>query len=186
MFWVAPFFAVYLYEQRTVSSLGLVLGESVVKTAQYAVICLLVALFLFILSAQREKKKGNLRLSKGMLVIGNEGVDLRMVSLPGFVQVFLMQVMWVALPLEIFFRGYLVSRIAETFDDAAGVLIASLLYFVAYMDRPIFGNINLVLAGLYSYAFVVTGSILPGLVAHMFINTFSFYFARNIAASQRV
>jgi membrane protease YdiL (CAAX protease family) len=186
MFWVAPFFVVYLYEQRTVSSMGLVLGDSLVKTLEFAAICVLVTLFLFIIAAQREKREGKLRISKGMLIIDNEGVDLRMISLPGFIQIFLMQVMWVALPLEIFFRGYLVSRIAESFNDYAGVLIAALLYYVAYMDKPIFGTINVVLGLLYGYAFVATGSIIPGIVAHMFINTFSFYFARNIAVSQRV
>lgn len=186
MFWVAPFFVVYLYEQRTISSLGLVLGESLTKTLEYTVICVLVTLLLFIIAAQREKREGKLRISKGMLIIGNEGVDLRMVSLPGFVQTFLLQIMWVALPMEIFFRGYLISRINETFGDYSGIIIGALLYYVAYMERPIFGTINIVLALMYGYSFVATGSILPGIVAHMFINTFSFYFARNIAVSQRV
>lgn len=186
MFWVAPFFVVYLYEQKTIASMGLVLGESLTRTLEYAAICALITLFLFIIAAQREKREGKLRISKGMLIIGNEGVDLRMVSLPGFIQVFLLQVMWVALPLEIFFRGFLISRISESFNDYAGIILAALLYYVAYMEKPIFGTINIVLALLYGYAYVATGSILPGIVAHMFINTFSFYFARNIAVSQRV
>ena len=186
MFWVAPFFVVYLYEQKTIASMGLVVGTSLARTLEFAVICALITLFLFIIAAQREKREGKLRISKGMLIIGNEGVDLRMVSLPGFIQVFLLQVMWVALPLEIFFRGFLISRISASFNDYAGIILAALLYYVAYMEKPIFGTINIVLALLYGYAYVATGSILPGIIAHMFINTFSFYFARNIAVSQRV
>jgi len=187
LFWVALFFVVYLYENKTISSIGLVLGEDILVTLEYAVVCLLVSLLLFIFSARREKAKGNLWIDskKGALVIGGEGVDLNFISLPGYVQVFLMQIIWVALPLELFFRGYLVSRIAETFNDLAGVLIASIIYFVAYMDKPIFGNINIAYALIWGFSYVQTGSILPGLVAHMFINTFSYYFARNIALSQR-
>jgi len=185
LFWVALFFVVILYEGRSASSLGLTLGKDIVLTIEYILVCLLVAVLLFVVSAKRERSKGRLYIDKKKraLVIGNEGVDLNFASRQGFVQAFLMQVIWVALPLELFFRGYLVSRIAEGLNEMTGVIIAGIIYFIAYMDRPIFGNINLVFGLLWGFAYVQTGSILPGLVAHMFINTFSYYFARNIALS---
>lgn len=185
-FWVAVFFVVYLYERNTISSLGFTLGTSPLVTLEYTILAVLVTLFMYIFSARREKNKGTLRVEDGFLVIDKEKVDLRMISSFGFAQTFLMQIMWVALPLEIFFRGYLITRIAMSFSDFAAVLLSSLVFFVAYFDRPIFGNINLVLALMWGYCFIATGSIIPGLVAHVFINTMSFYFARNIAISRRV
>jgi len=183
LFWVGLFFVVYLYERRTISSLGVGLGDNVSLTFEYAVICIVITIFLFILAAKRERAKGIIRIDRerGALIIGNEGVDLKFISLPGYVQIFLMQIIWVALPLELFYRGYLITRIAESFTDMAGVLLSGIIYFIAYMDKPIFGNINIILALLWGFAFIQTGSILPGLLAHIFINTFSYYFARNIA-----
>jgi len=186
LFWVAPFFIVILYEQASISTMGLTLGDDINKTLMYTVLCVLVTLFLFIFSARREKQKGNIRISKGQLVVGNEAVDLSIVSAQGFVLIFLMQLLWTALPLEIFFRGYLITRIADSFSDFAGVLLSALIYFVAYMDKPIFGTINIVLGLLWGYSVIVTGSIVPGLVAHIFINTTSYYFSRNIAVSARL
>ncbi|MBN1786583.1 MAG: CPBP family intramembrane metalloprotease [Candidatus Methanofastidiosa archaeon] len=185
LFWVALFFAVYIYEKRTISSIGVVLGDNLLLTLEYSVICVLVTLLLFVISARRARAKGFLRIDreKGLLVLGNEGIDLGFISLPGYIQIFLMQIIWVALPIELFFRGYLISRIAESFTDFAGVLISALVYFVTYMDKPIYGNINALLALLWGYSYIQTGSILPGIIAHISINTFSYLLARNIALS---
>ena len=172
LFWVALFFAVYLYERRTISSLAVGLGDNLALTVEYTIICTLVTILLFIFSARRERAKGLIRIDreKGALIVGNEGIDLRFISLPGYVQIFLMQIIWVALPLELFYRGYIVTRVAESFNDMAGVLISSILFFVAYMDKPIFGNINLILALLWSFSLIQTGSFLPGLVAHIAVS----------------
>ena len=186
LFWVAPFFAVILYERASVSSMALVLGDSIRTTLMYTVLCVLVTLFHFVMSARREKQKGALRIHKGNLIIGNETIDMSIVSANGFILVFLMQLLWTALPLEIFYRGYLITRIAESFGDFAGVLLSSLLYFVAFMDKPIFGNINIILGFLWGYSLIITGSFIPGLVAHIFINTMSYYLSRNIAVSYRL
>ncbi|MHC1605657.1 MAG: CPBP family intramembrane glutamic endopeptidase [Candidatus Methanofastidiosia archaeon] len=185
-FWIAVFFIVFLYEKSTIASLGFAIGKDPMLTLEYTIISVIATLFLFIISAKREKRNGILRIKNGFLIIGNEKVDLRIVSLPGFVQIFLMQIMWVGLPEEIFFRGYLVTRIAQSFSDMAGVLVAAIFYFVAFLDKPIFGNINLILALLWGYSLVATGSIVPAVVGHIFINTMSFYFARNIVISSRV
>lgn len=185
-FWIATFFVIYLYEQSSISTIGFSLGADPLETLVFTILSVLVTLFLFIISARREKQRGVISVEKGFLKVGPEHVDLRMISLLGFVQTFLMQIIWVALPLEIFFRGYLVTRFAQSFPEFGAIIIAAIIYFVAYLDRPIFGTINILLALVWGYSLIATGSILPGLVAHIFINTTSFYFARNIALSSRV
>ena len=78
---------------------------------------------------------------------------------------------------EIFFRGYMQGRLHEVFSPGAAIFLTALiftLFHTQYLQADTLSislSIALLISALIlSYARYVTGSILPGLVAHALVN----------------
>ena len=73
---------------------------------------------------------------------------------------------------EVVFRGYIFSRLDKAMPTAAAVLISSVAFGVAHGGR-VWGTWAFVLGLLICVVRVKSGSIIPGIIFHIIMNTFA-------------
>jgi membrane protease YdiL (CAAX protease family) len=73
---------------------------------------------------------------------------------------------------EIFFRGFLVSKLGKMFGMASGILLAGLIFAVLHLSYLSVSEFvaALVFGLIAGYAFVKTKSLYPSIVGHMLVN----------------
>lgn len=72
---------------------------------------------------------------------------------------------------EIFYRGFAYSAFKKHTGKIAAVLLAAIFFTLLHLTPMWFGEIFLVGVGL-TVLFEYTGSLVPGIIAHSFINSF--------------
>ena len=153
--WVLPFLIVYLVEKKDARSLGLTIRRE--KAGIYA----LYAIVGLILPA------------------AIVGVDQSLIL------EFVEQIVYIGVAEEVFFRGYITSRLCQWLGDLKGLLISGLIFGLAHivsrvsqhgLDYPLHDallGLQTFLGGLLlGYIYLKAKSIIPGTIMHVAMNAY--------------
>ena len=94
------------------------------------------------------------------------------------------QLVWIGLPEEIGFRGYLLTRLQEAWGTPVALLLSSLLFGVSHfaMADPLRAITACLMGLIYGWAFLETGSVYPSALAHIAGNLFGGSIIRAVLA----
>ncbi|MBD3206602.1 CPBP family intramembrane metalloprotease [Candidatus Bathyarchaeota archaeon] len=171
-FWLLPFFIVNIVEKRDNTSLGFRLSrDKVPRYIGYTVAGYMFLAFLILI-------EGFLRLR-----YANEDIYHLVTSHGQIVFRLLIQIMGIGLPEELFFRGYLMTRLSEWLGEDKGLGLSSLFFGAAhflsrivqhgpqYHASAFMTGFQTFLAGLVlGTQFRKTRSIIPPAISHILLN----------------
>jgi membrane protease YdiL (CAAX protease family) len=165
----SPFLIVKYIERRPITSLGLRLG-SPLRTVLWGVAAFILASMFFVIEAWYKVNFGGKLLGSVAQPIYSLWIEL------------LSQLMLIGLPEELASRGYLFTRLKESWGALPALLISSALFGAGHLTT---GDVpRAIQAGLsgfvYGLAFLRTGSIFAPVLAHIMQNLFSSSVARVI------
>jgi membrane protease YdiL (CAAX protease family) len=165
----SPFLIVKYIERRPITSLGLRLG-SPLRTVLWGVAAFILASMFFVIEAWYKVNFGGKLLGSVAQPIYSLWIEL------------LSQLMLIGLPEELASRGYLFTRLRESWGDLPALLISSTLFGAGHLTT---GDVpRAIQAGLsgfvYGLAFLRTGSIYAPVLSHIMQNLFSSSVARII------
>jgi membrane protease YdiL (CAAX protease family) len=154
-FWIAPFFIVYVIENRDARSLGLTVPrERWGRYALYALAALVLPAFFV-------------------------GLDRNLVI------EFAEQIVYIALPEEVFHRGYLMTRLRAWLGDAQGLLLSSVIFGLVHITSRLSQSglanpLGALQAGgqaflggiLFGFVYLKTKNIWPGILIHLSTNAY--------------
>ncbi|MBN1452900.1 MAG: CPBP family intramembrane metalloprotease [Anaerolineales bacterium] len=170
-FLLAPFLLVYLVERRKVASLGFVFEKKKVKTY--------ISITVFGFFLQMLFYNVEIYLKKA---IGHEIIQLELS--PNLWHEFIAQLWLVAIPEEVFYRGYLMTRLGQWLGDRAGLIISSLCFGLTHtisrlkyygldIGSAILIGLGALIGGLiFAWQFQKTKSIYPSMITHIAQNLF--------------
>jgi membrane protease YdiL (CAAX protease family) len=155
-------------EKASLKTLGFTIGNW--KRTLITTVILLISVFLILPIILFWKHMGQLRVEGDMInFIGNR-FSYANITPAIFYTLLIEQILEVALPEEIIFRGYFQSRLNYTWGPAISILCSSLYFAIVHFDRPLMLVHLLVIGPLYGIAFHYSKSIYPSVIAHYFTN----------------
>jgi membrane protease YdiL (CAAX protease family) len=170
-FVLAPFIVVYFIEKRKADSLGFVCRKDrIITYIAITIIGFILQMVFYALEVYFRK------------VVGNEIYQLEFPS--SLWQTFIGQLWLVAVPEEIFYRGYLMTRLNKWLGDRAGLMLSSLCFGLTHtisrMKHYGMGIGEAALIGLgafiggliFAWQFQKAKSIFPSMIAHIAQNVF--------------
>ncbi len=171
-FWLLPFVFVNVVEKRDNSSLGF--RFNIDKVPRY-LSCTLIGYFIlasFILLEAYARYR-----------YANEDIYNSLVDRGPIMCSLLIQLMGIGLPEEVFFRGYLMTRLSEWLGDEKGLVLSSLFFGLShflsriiqrgfsYSLSALFIGLQTLFAGLVlGTQYRRTSSIIPSATSHILIN----------------
>ncbi len=165
----SPFLIVKYIEQRPITSLGLGMN-SPLRTLLWGIIAFILASMFFVIEAWYKVNFGGKLLGSVAQPIYSLWIEL------------LSQLMLIGLPEELASRGYLFTRLRESWGDLPALVISSALFGAGHLttgDVP--RAIQAGLSGLvYGLAFIRTRGIYAPVLSHIMQNLFSSSVARII------
>lgn len=93
------------------------------------------------------------------------------------------QILTVAFPEEIFYRGYFQSRLNFTWKPSVAIIISSLVFALGHIDRPFMFPHVLISGMLFGYAYYYSKSIYPSVIAHCVMNLCGLLIIKHVALS---
>jgi len=173
-FWVVPFMVTVRVERKKLGSLGITYGIN--RTPMY----FLSAVLGFILLTGFLVSEHYVRIH----FLGEVHESVFMLD-QGLLEALLLQIVGIGLPEEIFFRGYLLSRLNMWLGKGRGLIISSFLfgfghfasrlfqYGFRYIFSAIATGLQTLLAGIVlGYLFYRTESVFPPAASHILLNLF--------------
>jgi membrane protease YdiL (CAAX protease family) len=173
LFVLAPTAIVLLVERRTVATLGFRFDpQELVVYVFYAVVGFVLLMLELILEVYLRRE------------LGNEIVDLSGPASYG--KEFIGQILFVGGPEEVFYRGYLMNRLADLLGNMYGLCLSSLLFALEHFLSRYFRHGSTLTSALrvgasaviggcvFGWQFQRTKSILPSLVTHVAQNLFGY------------
>ena len=127
---------VLLIEKKPISSIGLKLGDWK-KTLKATLICSLSVLLVVFLIAVFWKQLNQLRIEGEHIYFIGQQIPMGMISFKLLYILFLNQVLTVALPEEIIYRGYFQSRLNFTWSPLISILGSTVVFALIHFDRPL-------------------------------------------------
>ncbi len=91
------------------------------------------------------------------------------------------QVLTVALPKEIIYRGYFQSRLSFSWKPFIAILGSTIVFALVHADRPMMLPHLLIMGPIYGYAFHYCKSIYPTVIAHCLSNIGSLLIIKHVA-----
>jgi membrane protease YdiL (CAAX protease family) len=171
LFLLAPILIVYLVEKKKAGSLGFVFDKE--KAITYTGITVLGFILQMLFYAVEVHVRGE---------AGNESFQL---GFPPYLwQAFVDQLWLVAVPEEVFYRGYLITRLSQWLGDRAGLVISSLCFGLTHtisrlrhygmsMGAAALVGLGAFAGGLiFAWQFQKTKCISPSMVTHIVQNVF--------------
>ena len=156
---------VLFIDKKSVSSIGLNLGEWK-KIITATLLCSLSVLLIVFLIAIFWKQLNQLRIEGEQIYFIGQQIPMGMISFKLLYILFLNQVLTVALPEEIVYRGYFQSRLNFTWSPLISIIGSTIIFALIHYDRPLM-FIHLMLIGPISgYTFHYSKSIIPTTIAH--------------------
>ncbi|HUX95054.1 MAG TPA: CPBP family intramembrane glutamic endopeptidase [Bacteroidales bacterium] len=160
---------VLFIEKKSISSVGLKLGDWK-KTLKATLLCSLSVLLVVFLIAVFWKQLNQLRIEGEHIYFIGQQIPMGMISFKLLYILFLNQVLTVALPEEIIYRGYFQSRLNFTWSPLISILGSTIVFALIHFDRPLM-FLHLVLIGpIYGYTYHYSKSIIPTTIAHYLSN----------------
>ncbi len=161
--------AVCLFEKASLKTLGFTIGKW--KRTLLTTVILLISVFVVVLPiALFWKYMGQLRVEGDLLYFIGNRISYAIITPAILYTFFIEQILTVALPEEIIYRGYFQSRLNYTWGPVISILCSSVFFAIIHIDRPLM-MVHLVLIGpLYGIAFYYSKSIYPSVIAHYFGN----------------
>jgi membrane protease YdiL (CAAX protease family) len=165
----SPFLIVKYIERRPITSLGLGIN-SPLRTVLWAIGAFILVSMFFVIEAWYKINFGGKLLGSVAQPIYSLWIEL------------LSQLMLIGLPEELASRGYLFTRLRESWGDVPALLISSALFGAGHLTT---GDVpRAIQAGLsgfvYGLAFLRTGGVYAPALSHIMQNLFSSSVARII------
>ncbi|HEY46840.1 MAG: hypothetical protein AMJ88_06790 [Anaerolineae bacterium SM23_ 63] len=173
LFLLAPFVIVTLVERRGVSTLGVRFErEKIPSYLFYTIVGFLALMLVLIVDIYFWRR------------VSNEIVDLS--GPTSYSREFVDQVLFVAGPEEVFYRGYMMTRIGDWLGSMWGLFSSSFLFglehfltrfFIYGYTTPasLWVGVSSMIGGLiFGWQFQKTNSIFPSLIAHIAQNLFGY------------
>jgi len=129
------------------------------------------------------KKLGYLRIEGDFVYfIGNE-IPLQIIT-PAILYTLLWdQIINVALPEEMIYRGYFQSRMNFSYGPVISISSSTLLFALVHIDRPLMLVHLMIIGPLYGWAYHYSKSIFPSVIAHCLSNLIGLLIIGHIAAN---
>ena len=160
---------VLFFDKTPITSIGFSIGgwKKILKATLIGSGVVLLVIFLIALFW---KQLNQLRVEGEQIYFIGQQIPMGMVSLKLLYILFLSQVLTVALPEEIAYRGYFQSRLNFTWSPTISIIGSTLFFMVAHFDRPLMFVHLLLIGPIYGYMFHYSKSIIPTTIAHYLSN----------------
>lgn len=167
-------------ERASLLTLGLTVS-SWKRTLSLTVLTTFAVLFVVYLFALFWKSVGYLRVDGDVIYWLGMSFGYKAIG-PAILYIgFANQLLAVALPEELVYRGYFQSRLQYTWKPAIAIIGSTLLFALVHLDRPFMLPHLLIVGPLYGFAFYYTGNIYPTVVAHYFSNLAGILIIKQVA-----
>lgn len=173
LFLLAPIILVLLAERRSIATLGIRFERARISSYVFSTIVGFLLLMLALIVDVYVRRK-----------LGNEVVDLS--GPASYSREFIDQILFVAGPEEVFYRGYLMNRMGDLLGNVWGLYSSSFLFglehfltrFLRYgftLTAALWVGVSAMIGGLiFGWQFQQTRSIFPSLIAHIAQNLFGY------------
>ena len=160
---------VLLVEKSSLKTIGFSI-RNWKKILLTTLVCSVTTLFVVFIIGLFWKQMNQLRLEGEQIYFIGQYIPLEIISFKLLYLYFLSQLLTVALPEEIIYRGYLQSRLNFTVSPFWSIVGSTIFFALAHYDRPLM-FVHLILIGpIYGYAFYYSKSIIPSTIAHYLSN----------------
>jgi membrane protease YdiL (CAAX protease family) len=160
---------VLFVDKKSVSSIGLNLGDwkKIIKATLFCSLGVLLVVFLI---AVFWKQLNQLRIEGEHIYFIGQQIPMGMISFKLLYILFLNQVLTVALPEEIIYRGYFQSRLNFTWGPLISIIGSTIIFALIHYDRPLMFLHLMLIGPIYGYTFHYSKSIIPTTIAHYLSN----------------
>lgn len=173
---------VYFIDREHLSSLGLTI-KSWRKFFIATVVATIVSLIVIYLTSVFFKQFDQVRVEgDSIYFLGNffPGTGIG----PAILYTMLFdQIVTVAFPEEMIYRGYFQSRLSFTWKPLTAISISSLVFALGHIDRPLMFPHVLLMGLLFGYAYHYSRSIYPSVIAHCISNLGALLIIQHVALS---
>lgn len=160
---------VLIVEKKSITSIGFRIGDWK-RTLKATLICSLSVLLVVFLIAVFWKQLNQLRIEGEHIYFIGQQIPMGMISFKLLYILFLNQVLTVALPEEIIYRGYFQTRLNFTWSPLISILGSTIVFALIHFDRPLMLLHLMLLGPIYGYTYHYTKSIIPTTIAHYLSN----------------
>ena len=178
--WVSVLIVVCMVEKRSPLTLGLSV-QNLGKTWFVTVLASVFALLVIYGLAKFWKKLGYLRIEGDSLNFAGNTMPYSIIT-PSIIYKYLhTQFLYVALPEEITYRGFLLSRLMLSWNPVIAIFVSSGFFIFAHIDRPLMALQVFIFGLIYGMAFFYSGNIYPCFVAHTLSNLVGALILKHVA-----
>lgn len=178
--WVSVLIVVCMVEKRSLLTLGLSV-QNWEKTWVATVLASVFALLVNYGLAKFWKKLGHLRIEGDSLNFAGNTMPYSIIT-PSIIYKYLhTQFLYVALPEEIMYRGFLLSRLMLSWNPAIAIFVSTGFFIFAHIDRPLMALQVFIFGVIFGIAFYYSGNIYPCFVAHAVLNLVGALILKHVA-----
>ena len=160
---------VLFVDRKSLTSIGFKFGDWR-KIIKATILCSLSVLLVVLLTAIIWKQLNQLRIEGEHIYFIGQQIPMGMISFKLLYLLFLNQVLTVALPEEIVYRGYFQSRLNFTWSPLISIIGSTIIFALIHVDRPLMLFHLLLIGPIYGYTYHYSKSIIPTTIAHYLSN----------------
>ncbi|MBT4482554.1 MAG: CPBP family intramembrane metalloprotease [Candidatus Latescibacteria bacterium] len=113
---------------------------------------------------------GQLRIEGDAIYFIGNHIPYNQISPAILYILFFNQILTVALPEELIYRGYFQSRLNFTWNPVISILGSTIVFALVHYDRPLMLFHLMFMGPILGYAYYYSRSIYPGVIAHYLSN----------------
>lgn len=161
--------AIFFIDRKSISSIGFSLknGKKIINATIFSSVATLIIVFL---TALFWKQFNQLRIEDEFIYFVGQQIPMEIISSDLLYVFFISQMLTVAIPEEIVYRGYLQSRLNIKWSPLLSIAGSTFFFAMAHIDRPLMLLHLLFLGTVYGYAYHYSKSIIPTIIAHYLSN----------------
>ena len=160
---------ILLIDKSPISTIGISISnwKKIIKATLFCSVSVLLIVFL---TAIFWKQLNQLRIEGEQIYFIGQQIPSGMISFKLLYILFLNQILTVALPEEVIYRGYFQSRLNFTWNPQISIIGSTIIFALAHYDRPLMFLHLMLMGPIYGYAFHYSKSIIPTTIAHYLSN----------------